>query len=546
MKRLLALLLAMVLCFSLVACNKSSGGSSIEEKLKKQKEKEEEDEVDESAAFLVGEWARISTYSYFGGTKILQAEYFELEAGGNWKYSAKDKTLTRRGSSKSLVEVDGQVVAQCEYVDEWDGWYFRVVENCPVCSNICVGTWEQLTDYPERTTAQFREDGTVTVNGEEHTWKSICGPDAHFIEVSDYGVVQVNPHAAIMSLMDRTFYRNNELTFIEITPDNWTEYFSADFNFNFDMHYHTQKNTYGDEWEQRVVQDVYIWPYLKWRDNLIDPTVDTFMGDYNQLMVEYSYEEGTQSFTLDDQGNVLPGEIIQENRERHTDTLYIQSRQWYIDSNDENPCITYSGDLYGWGERDISQPVSVKIPKRILRMKGWIAVKDVNAIPEPIQPPPEEGNEIGMLCYNVELPVITADKFAEETLTPAKTGKVTIIAFWEQGDTTCVEQLIPLNSVAEQYGEQITAIAVHESYSLAEVQALISSEYAESRIQFLADNPREYRGEFGSLLVDMYTYYPYTLVLDENGMITHIFDYAASYDELKTAVETNLQQSGDQ
>lgn len=544
MKKWLALLLVFAMCISLIGCS-SGGGSSLEDILKKETEN---DEVDEDAAFLVGDWACVTAYSYFGGTKILQVEYAELKSDGTfktdngskkWKYSAKDKTLSMSGSARPLLEIDGQVVAQTVHVDEWEGWYFRVVEDCPVCSNICVGTWEQLTDYPERTTADFRDDGTMTINGEEHTWKSICGADAHFIEVSDYGVVRIDPHAAIISLMDCTFYRNNELTFIEITPDNWTEYFSADFMYNFDMHYHTEKTTVGDEWEQKVVQSLSIWPVLKWGENLATTEEVMFMGDRAQLMVEYSFEEGTQSFTLDDQGNVIPGEITQEYHDRYTDTMYIEPIRWYNEGNDT---VKFAGDISGWYTNDISQPITVKIPKRIQRMKGWIAVKDINAIPEPVQPSPEEGHNIGDMCHGEELPIITGDGISESTYDPTKTGKVTVINFWGTWCAPSLEGLYQFDALASEYADDVTVVAVHSQTESQSAPKFISENFSESKIIFLSDiGPDEYTSEYYNCVTGSNNMgYPYTVVIGKDGVITHIFPGSPVFTELKIAVEEAL------
>ena len=84
--------------------------------------------------------------------------------------------------------------------------------------------------------------------------------------------------------------------------------------------------------------------------------------------------------------------------------------------------------------------------------------------------------------------------------------------------------------------------AVH-SYLLAEetAAAYIADNYADSSLNFLADYAIDQTGTSGyyTTLGGRGTY-PYTVVLDENGVITKIFVSSVTYDMLKAAVEEAL------
>ena len=160
--------------------------------------------------------------------------------------------------------------------------------------------------------------------------------------------------------------------------------------------------------------------------------------------------------------------------------------------------------------------------------------------PEPVLN--TQGNEVGQLCYGYELQKITKDGFLEETTDPTQTGKVTVINFWGTWCTPCCAELPFFEQVADEYGDSISVFAVH-SYLLAEetAAAYIASNYADSSLNFLADYALDQTGASGyyTTLGGRGTY-PYTVVLDENGLISKIFVSSVTYDMLKAAVEEAL------
>ena len=157
--------------------------------------------------------------------------------------------------------------------------------------------------------------------------------------------------------------------------------------------------------------------------------------------------------------------------------------------------------------------------------------------PEPVSI--AQGNQVGELCYGEQLKIITPEGILEETADPTTTGKVTVINFWGTWCTPCCAELPFFEQVADEYGDEISVFAVH-SYLVAEetASAYIAANYADSSLNFLSDYPLE-----DGITSGYYTTlggrgtYPYTVVLDEDGVISKIFVSSVTYDMLKAAVE---------
>ncbi len=150
-----------------------------------------------------------------------------------------------------------------------------------------------------------------------------------------------------------------------------------------------------------------------------------------------------------------------------------------------------------------------------------------------------EGNQVGDLCYGYDLTVVGTE---DQVLDPSQEGKVTVINFWGTWCTPCVAELPYFDRIAREHPEDVSVIAIHSSMSWETAADYVSAYYPESPITFLLDYPLDELG----LVSGYYTSlggrgtYPYTVVLDENGIITSIHVDSMSYDELKQAVENAL------
>ena len=160
--------------------------------------------------------------------------------------------------------------------------------------------------------------------------------------------------------------------------------------------------------------------------------------------------------------------------------------------------------------------------------------------PEPIRA--TQGNQPGDLCPGYDLQVITKDGVLDETIDPTKSGKVTVINFWGTWCTPCVAELPYFEQIAQEYKDTVQVVAVHTHLVNETAPAYIGNKYPDATMIFAKDYPIDEQGLVGgyySTLGGRGTY-PYTVVLDENGIITKIFVSSLTYEELKVAVEDAL------
>ena len=154
----------------------------------------------------------------------------------------------------------------------------------------------------------------------------------------------------------------------------------------------------------------------------------------------------------------------------------------------------------------------------------------------------ERGNEIGDLCHGYDLQIVDKTGILTETIDPTATGKVTIINFWGTWCTPCVNELPYFDRIASDYSDSVTVIAIHTHSVVDTAPDYIASHYPDSKLIFAKDYPIDEIGLVGgyySALGGRGTF-PYTVVLDENGIIRSIFVAALEYEDLQQAVESCL------
>ena len=157
----------------------------------------------------------------------------------------------------------------------------------------------------------------------------------------------------------------------------------------------------------------------------------------------------------------------------------------------------------------------------------------------PITSNQEMGNQVGDLCYNYDLPIVTADGDTGQVLDPIRTGTITILNFWGTWCTPCVNELPYFDQIAREYGDTVTVVAIHSAISRETAPAYIAEHYPDSPMVFSWDSGEGFTGEYYTALGGRGTY-PYTVVLNEKGIITHVFVSSLHYEDLKNAVESIL------
>ena len=150
--------------------------------------------------------------------------------------------------------------------------------------------------------------------------------------------------------------------------------------------------------------------------------------------------------------------------------------------------------------------------------------------------PTQTGTEVGNLCYGADLTIVEGNGITENTINPVKTGKITIINFWGTWCTPCVNELPYFDQIATNYADKVSVIAVHTNMIMDTAPEYIATYYPESKINFACDLADEgYYSQLGGRGT-----YPYTVVIDENGVIVKIFLEALEYEDLEEVVESQL------
>ena len=152
------------------------------------------------------------------------------------------------------------------------------------------------------------------------------------------------------------------------------------------------------------------------------------------------------------------------------------------------------------------------------------------------------GTEVGDKCYSANLPIVTADGISNENIDPTKTGKITIINFWGTWCTPCIEELPYFDQIAKDYKDDVTVIAIHSNASKNTSPDFVKKYYSTSNLIFandISDKQDDFNGEYYLNLGGSGTY-PYTVIIDEFGVIQEIFVKALHYEDLQNSIEKIL------
>lgn len=171
----------------------------------------------------------------------------------------------------------------------------------------------------------------------------------------------------------------------------------------------------------------------------------------------------------------------------------------------------------------------------------WKTAPDAPEIPnESTQQGPGEdlkyGTAVGNLCYGSDLKLVSQNGISEETVNPTKTGKITIINFWGTWCTPCVNELPYFEQIADNYDEDVSVFTIHTNMIINTAPEFIGKYYPDSKLIFASDLEGE---SYYSLLGGRGTY-PYTVIIDENGVIAEVFVQALHYEDLEAVIKELL------
>ncbi|MBQ8683610.1 MAG: 4Fe-4S binding protein [Clostridia bacterium] len=159
--------------------------------------------------------------------------------------------------------------------------------------------------------------------------------------------------------------------------------------------------------------------------------------------------------------------------------------------------------------------------------------------PNPGTTETERGNQVGDLCFGYDLEIVDGNGGSGKTVDPTATGKITVINFWGTWCTPCVAELPYFDRIATEYADKVTVFAIHSSVSKETAPAYIGKYYPDSPMLFSWDGGEGFSGEYYTALGGRGTY-PYTIVLDEKGIVVKVIHSSVTYEDLKAVVEEIL------
>ena len=152
---------------------------------------------------------------------------------------------------------------------------------------------------------------------------------------------------------------------------------------------------------------------------------------------------------------------------------------------------------------------------------------------------PEVGYKPGYSCFEYDLRLV--GKPSETVNIKDLRGKVVVINFWGTWCTPCVQELPHFSEVAEEYEGEVVVLTVHSVLDADTAADYVSEYFPSSKMIFALDTAEEgasadlYYSKLGGT-----RYYPRTLILDENGVITFAKNNQVSKDTLVAEIEKIL------
>ncbi|MBQ7387349.1 MAG: TlpA family protein disulfide reductase [Clostridia bacterium] len=142
----------------------------------------------------------------------------------------------------------------------------------------------------------------------------------------------------------------------------------------------------------------------------------------------------------------------------------------------------------------------------------------------------KQGNKVGDVCYTYDFNLLLEDGTVN---IKDYRGKVVIVNFWGTWCNPCMSELPDFSKIASDMADDVVVIAVHSTNEgFNEPMAYVTDNFADSKIIFARDV------KAGSSLDKYYGllggdgYYPYTLVIDTEGVITYSSSGGLNYDDL--------------
>ena len=162
----------------------------------------------------------------------------------------------------------------------------------------------------------------------------------------------------------------------------------------------------------------------------------------------------------------------------------------------------------------------------------------------PSEPQIPVGTDVGEKLPSYTVKIFDETGLTGETIDPSALGKVTVINFWGTWCPPCVNELPEFSEVATEYKDQATIVAIHSvDYFSTNAVSHVRNNFKESDIIFAADENLKTGNIYYDECYETFGgngYYPYTIIIDENGIISYASVGAISKAKLTYEIEKAL------
>ena len=151
-----------------------------------------------------------------------------------------------------------------------------------------------------------------------------------------------------------------------------------------------------------------------------------------------------------------------------------------------------------------------------------------------VQEAPLQSSEVGGTCPSLELERVIGDgTMSVEDLR----GKVIVVNFWGTWCGPCKAELPHFEKLAEEYEDYVSFYIVHTVDARDSALDYINSNFPDSKMNWVFDDKLVEGVDKYYTLLGGTGYYPRTLVLDSDGIITFTVDGAITEADLKSEIE---------